>query len=169
MFANIFSMKRVSTMHPSRQMHPSSPYREAWTVQKSVDKGRDRDERTTKKEKVKKGAWLRTAPRRRFSTTVRRLWRGGQSWGISNTNTRRGRQRPPESRWSCSVDVLATLSATSYVSFPFHFQSEESRNQKPRIFLAAGANKATYAPLLPLPSPSVCQMLRRDKLGELLR
>lgn len=58
-----------------------------------------------------------------------------------------------------AVDVLATLSATSYVSFPFHFQSllEEFRNQKPRIFLAAGANKDTYAsPLTPTLPPSVC-------------
>lgn len=162
LFRNFF-LYETHLDNASRQMHSSSPYRKAWTMQTSMRKKRetDGDEREGQEGCAAKNG----AERWWFLTTV------GQKEGNAKGDRGGSGLRDIEYEYSTraatagevAVDVLATLSATSYVSFPFHFQSLGGVQEPETPDLSRDRREQRYIRTPPIPySPLQCARCWRE-------
>lgn len=111
--------------HSAVTSRDASSYRE---TKKREDEGDKKERGTTKereKEKARRMHTYRTSQAALIFRNARRV--RGYAGGVYEEYAAarpRGRQRPQNDGVArrVTVDVLATLSATSFVSFPFHFQ-----------------------------------------------
>lgn len=144
-----------------------------WTVHKKMRgqrKGRQTETKEREKQKVKKGAQLRTTPR--DGDFLRQLdWRGELQ---RNTGGRVEGYRIQildeggNGRRSCSGRPCYVICHVVHVSFPFHFQSlgRVQEPETPDLSRGWREQRRTHLPPPTVLSLSVNQMLRRDKLGE---
>lgn len=130
-------------------------------------KGRQAETKERKKEKVKKGARTKNGAERRWFLTTVGLKEGNAKRGTEGGTGLRDIEYEYPTRAATAgevaVDVLATLSATLYVSFPFHFQSLGGVQEPETPDLSRGRREQRYVRTPPNPcSPPRCARCRGE-------